>query len=178
MQATEAIKIILGSGNTLSGRLLLYDAMAMRFHEVRLKPRADAPAITSLCDYQGFCGVAKTAPASSLLPSEPFARLSVAEAARRMREEGWAPFVLDVRTRNEADIVSLSCVSLQQPHRRVTLALDQIPERGDVLVHCKSGVRSAAACHALSAAGRTNLINLDGGILAWAKEIDPSLPVY
>lgn len=121
LQATEAIKICLGrEAGTLSGRLMLYDALAMRFHEVRVSRRADAPPITKLVDYEGFCGAGRAGTACDAAPSpaEPFLRIDAVEAARRMREEGWAPFVLDVRSRPEAAIVSLPCVDLLQPHRQ------------------------------------------------------------
>ena len=105
---------------TLSGRLLIYDAMRMRFHEVRMKPRASAPKITSLIDYDGFCGVPSSAEGAAPPPppTEPFSRIGVLEAARRMREDGWAPYVLDVRSAAEAEIVSFPFVDQQQPHRQ------------------------------------------------------------
>ena len=95
-----------------------------------------------------------------------------------MREEGWAPFVLDVRSEREAEIVSLPFVDLVQPHRRVTHIIDQLPKDRDILVSCKVGGRSAVACKSLAAAGVGRLHNLDGGVIAWAKDIDTSMPVY
>ena len=95
-----------------------------------------------------------------------------------MREDGWAPFVLDVRSRAEAEIVSLACVDLLQPHRQVSQVAAQLPRDRDILVHCKSGARSKAACHALAGLGFTRLFTLDGGIIDWAKRVDQNMPTY
>lgn len=177
MQATEAIKLLLDRGSPLSGRLLMYDAMAMRFHEIKLPRRDGAPPITQLVDYERLCSGSSCGVAAAAGP-EPFARVDVLEARRRMQDEGWAPFVLDVRTRQEALIVSLPFVDLQQPHRKVLGVAAQLPTDRDILVHCKSGVRSAAACHALAEHGFSRLHNLDGGIIGWAKQVDATLPIY
>ena len=177
MQATEAVKICLcRAEGTLSGRLLLYDALAMRFHEIRLKPRPDTPPITQLVDYEGFCSGGACAKAEA--DPEGFDRVSVSECSRRMRQEGWAPYVLDVRTRAEAAIVSFAFVDRLQPHRQVAAIASELPADRDVLVHCKGGVRSAAACHTLAKLGILRLYSLDGGIVGWAKQIDPSMPTY
>ena len=114
----------------------------------------------------------------ALIPPEPFARVSVTECERKMREESWAPFVLDVRSAREAEIVSLPFVNLLQPHRRVTHIVDQLPTDRDILVSCKVGGRSAVACRSLAAAGVRRLHNLDGGVIAWAKTLDSSMPIY
>ena len=178
LQATEAIKVALGEEKgTLSGRLLIYDAMRMRFHEVRLKPRTDAPPITSLINYDGFCGQ-KSATSELPPPAEPFVNVGASESSRRMTEEGWAPFVLDVRSKAEAQIVSLPFVDMLQPHRQVAHIADALPKDRDILVHCKAGIRSKAACQTLAGLGFTRLYSMDGGIIKWAKEVDPSMPVY
>ena len=104
--------------------------------------------------------------------------MDATEAARRMREEGWSPFVLDVRSRAEADIVSLTCVDMLQPHRQVAQIADVLPRDRDILVHCKSGVRSVAACNTLCELGFSRLYTMEGGIIGWAQHVDPSLPVY
>ena len=178
MQATEALKLLLDRGAPLSGRLLMYDAMAMRFHEIKLPCRNGAPPITQLVDYERLCNGGPSCGVAAAAGPEPFARVNVLEARRRMQDEGWAPFVLDVRTRPEALIVSLPFVDLQQPHRKVLGVAAQLPTDRDILVHCKSGVRSAAACHTLAGHGFTRLHNLDGGIIGWAKQVDATLPVY
>lgn len=156
-----------------------YDAMAMRFSTINFKKRADAPAVTQLSSLDAPCADAACGPRAALAAAEPFARVGVLEARRRMEHEGWQPFVLDVRTQAEARIVSLPFVDLQQPHRKVLKVAAQLPAEGrDILVHCKSGVRSAAACHALAAHGLSRLYNLDGGILGWARQVDPTMPTY
>lgn len=183
LQATEAIKLALGrESGTLSGRLLIYDALSMRFHEMKLRARTDAPPITELIDYAGFCSRGSTRPCATVAtdtapPPDPFESIGAAEAARRMKD-GWTPYVLDVRSRAEADIVSLARVDLLQPHRRVAQVADHLPHDRDLLVYCKSGVRSRAACHTLSGLGFTRLLSMEGGISAWAKEVDTSLPTY
>jgi len=184
MQATEAIKVALGrEEGTLSGRLLIYDAMRMRFHEVKLRPRPGAAPITSLVDYDGFCGVPSAGAGGSAEappPVEPFERIGVEEVARRKREERWAPYVLDVRSKAEAEIVSLGFVDQLQPHRQVAHIGATLPRDRDILVHCKGGIRSVAACHTLAELGfePSRLYSLEGGILAWAKKIDKSMPIY
>ena len=180
LQATEALKLAMGrEEDTLSGRLLLYDALRMSFQEIRLKPRRDAPPVTELIDYQGFCSATSCPAAPATAPGTlPFERVSVEDAARRMREEAWAPYVLDVRTRAEAAIVSMKTVDRQQPHRQVAAIADALPRDRDILVHCKAGGRSAVACTTLSQLGLTRLFNLEGGITAWAQQIDKSMPIY
>ena len=149
----------------------------MRFHEVRLSPRADAPPITSLLDYEGFCGQ-KPAAAPAAPAPEPFTNIGALESSRRMSDDGWAPYVLDVRSKAEAEIVSLPMVDMQYPHRQVSHIAEQLPRDRDILVHCKAGVRSRAACHTLAGLGFTRLYSMDGGVIAWAKKVDPQLPVY
>lgn len=175
IQATETVKILLGVGNTLSGRLLLYDALNMRFRELKLRRDPDALPITTLIDYEQFCGL--NLPEEEAPGGEPFARLAVGEVKRRL-DGGWRPYVLDVRGPHEAEIVRLGFADRLQPHTDVLEIVDALPRDRDILVHCKMGGRSAKACEALATAGFTRLFNLEGGITAWAKEIDPSLPTY
>jgi len=180
IQANETIKIILGKGDTLSGRLLLFDAMQMTFRTLKLRKDPEAKPITELIDYEEFCGVASIDEGAAARETEPegFARISVQQAKTRL-DEGWKPFVLDVRKSHEADIVSLSFADLLRPHEAVVAGEhDGIPRDRPVLVHCKMGGRSAKAAKALAAAGFTDVTNLEGGITGWAKEIDTSLPVY
>ena len=180
IQATEALKILLGKGSTLSGRLLLYDAMHMRFRELGLQRDPDAPPIESLIDYHQFCGVPGTGHPPNPEPdvTEPFHRVDAREAKARL-DGGWAPFVLDVRKPHEAAISTLALVDLLRPHEEVIGGNhDGIPRDRPVLIICRSGVRSARTALALAAAGWTDLTNLDGGINGWATHIDPSLPTY
>ena len=174
IQATETIKIILDLGKTLSGRILLYDATTMTFREVKLKKRPNAQPVTELIDYQQFCGIQSKVGENS---RGNFARISVREARTRM-DEGWKPFVLDVRDPFEIEIASLEFTNQVCPHNDVKDILDQLPRDRDILVFCKAGARSAEVCAVLASVGLNSVINLDGGILSWAREIDPELPTY
>jgi len=177
IQATETIKILLGQGTTLSGRLVLYDALNMKFRELKLRRDPDAPEITELIDYVQFCGVPMNDHETADSAGEGFDRITVRQAKSRL-DEGWEPYILDVRRPNEADIVKLAFADRLHPHADVLSIVEDLPRDRDILVHCKMGGRSATACTMLAGAGFTRLYNLEGGIVGWAKEIDPSLPVY
>jgi adenylyltransferase/sulfurtransferase len=174
IQATETIKILLGLGKTLSGRLLLYDALDMKFREIRLKKRPGAQPVTELIDYLQFCGVPGVEATSS---NGAIDGISVREAKAKL-DAGWRPYVLDVRKPHEADIAQLSITDRLHPHETVLDIVHELPRDRDILVYCRSGVRSADVCKALIAAGFTRVLNLEGGINAWAQEIDPALPTY
>lgn len=179
IQATETIKILLGIGTTLSGRLLLFDALTMKFRELKLRRDPDAPKIERLIDYDQFCGVPKAATPREEAPviqSESFGRISVDEAARRL-SEGWKPFILDVRNDAEAAIVRFPFADALIPHTEVANRLAEIPKDREILVHCKLGGRSSQAAAVLAQNGY-RVVNLEGGIVAWAKQIDTSMPVY
>lgn len=179
IQANEAIKVILGKGETLSGRLLLFDAMRMTFRTLKLRRDPQARPITTLIDYQQFCGVPSIdegAPAHH--PSAEGFRRQDVQSIRARLDAGWAPFILDVRTAAEAGIVSLGA-DLVRPHRDIIAGeLEGIPTDRPILVHCKRGVRSAQAAAALVAAGYAEVVNMEGGITAWATQIAPHLPTY
>jgi len=180
IQATEVIKNILGQGEVLSGRLLVYDALKMSFREVELVRQPFIPEVSELIDYQGFCGGARSAmstAAEKIIP--PYQDISVEEAVARFRG-GWSPFVLDVRLPQEAEIVALPFSDKLCPHRQVASIASDLPRDRDVLVHCKAGSRSATACNTLIQAGISpeKLFNMKGGILAWARQVDPSMPTY
>lgn len=187
IQATEIVKIILGVGETLSGRLMLYDALGMNFRQLKLRKNpecvicGDNPTVTELIDYEQFCGVPTIAegarPTDVATESEGFARLSVEDIKSKL-DSGWAPFVLDVRKPHEADIVKFDFADVLIPHEEVVANLERIPKDREVLVHCKMGGRSAKAAKVLVDAGYTNVTNMEGGITGWAKGIDPSLPTY
>lgn len=180
IQATEAIKIALGRDDTLSGRLLLYDALAMRFRELRLRKNPELAPITELADYEALCGelqggaVQPTADAAA-----PFQTITAKEARQRL-DQDWRPYVLDVRKPHEADISRLEFTDRLQPHEKLAAIAAELPRDRDILVHCKMGVRSAKACTALVEAGFEpgRIYNLAGGINAWAKDVDPSLTRY
>jgi len=173
IQATETVKILLGLGTSLSGRLLLYDALHMRFHELALQPDPNAKAITDLVDYEQFCGF----PATSSVAQPDIVSLQPREVEAR-RAAGWCPYVLDVRRASEVAIAALPFVDRVCPHGEVAAIADRLPRDRDILVHCKSGVRSAKAIATLSELGFDRLFNLDGGINAWARDVDPDLPTY
>lgn len=186
IQATETLKLLTGIGKPLSGRILIYNALDMTFRECGLQRDPSAPKITSLIDYDCFCGDQKgnkqsekeNASMAEATGNSAFQRISVKEARRRLEEDGWAPFVLDVRLPQEAEISKLPFSDLLCPHREVEKVAAQLPREQDILVYCKVGGRSAQACEKLAALGFTNLVNLDGGVIAWAKEIDARLPTY
>ncbi len=139
------------------------------------------PTVTELVDYNQFCGVPTATegarPTDVAADGEGFARLGVGEIKRKL-DSGWAPFVLDVRKPHEADIVKLGFADTLIPHESVGHELKRIPQDRDILVHCKMGGRSAKAAKVLIESGYANVTNMEGGITAWAKEIDTSLPTY
>ncbi len=184
VQATEAVKIILGKGETLAGRLMLYDALNMKFRELKLRKNPDCvicgpdPTVTELIDYEEFCGVPGTGPAGEDEAPVLYTDLSVHDVQARLAE-GWRPFWLDVRKPHEADIVKFDRMDLLRAHEDVVAGNHAgVPHGGDILVTCKMGGRSAKAAQALAEAGYGSVYNLAGGITAWAKLIDTSMPTY
>src|SRR6201985_201845 len=194
MQATEVIKLILGKGEPLIGRLLLVDALTMRFRELKLRKNPDCPVcgtnptITELIDYDQFCGIA---PPSEIGPLEVARDKAVGdlpvvdgipqipvEELKRKLDAKEDVFVLDVREPHEYQIVNLGAPLI--PVGQLPQRLNEIPVAKDeeIVVHCKSGGRSQNASLALKQAGFTNVKNLAGGITAWADKIDKSLPKY
>lgn len=204
LQATEVIKILLGRRDgVLSGRIMVFDALAMKFSEVGLKKMEpeDRPMITELIDYQGFCAGPKTesksqqpvptdvqptmeaigrtmdeAEADMSVP-QTFHSIEPRECLDRL-SQGWSPWVLDVRLPTEHAIVALPFTDEVAPHRAVRV--DHIPRSGDVLVYCKGGVRGKKACQRLVNFGvdPDRLYNLEGGIMRWQQDVDPSMPRY
>ncbi len=178
MQATEAIKLILGKGDPLIGRLLLVDALGMKFRELKLRKNPDCPvcgthrSITQLIDYNEFCGIRgeEKPAAESNLPE-----ITVEELKRR-REAGEDLFVLDVREPHEYQICNLGghLIPLGELPKRV----HELDSSREIVAHCKMGGRSAKAVDFLRQAGFTKVKNLKGGILAWADRVDPGMPKY
>jgi len=178
MQATEAIKLILGAGQPLIGRLVLVDALGMKFRELKLRKNPECPVcgthrtITELIDYNQFCGIRgeeKTV-AESNLPE-----ISVEELKRR-RDAGEDIFVLDVREPHEYQICNLGghLIPLNDLPKRV----NELDSSREIVAHCKMGGRSAKAVDFLRQAGFTKVKNLTGGINAWAERVDPKMPKY
>ncbi len=178
IQATETIKLVLGSGDPLIGRLLLVDALSMSFREVKLRKNPDCsvcgprPTVTKLIDYEAFCGLEPAADGSDLGMPE----LSVEELAA-MRRRGDAFVLVDVREPHEVAICELSG-SIKIPLGALAENLHRLSPADEIVVHCRSGSRSAKAVALLRQAGFRKARNLAGGILAWADRIDPRIPKY
>ena len=176
IQATEAVKLILGIGDPLIGRLLLYDALSMRFRELKLRKNADCPVcgdhptITKLIDYQEFCGIVPHEAAATDADIDP---VQVKEMIDR-RE----PFVLiDVREPHEWQICHIPGAKLI-PLGELPKRVNELNTADEIVAHCKSGVRSAKAVDFLKQAGFKKVHNMKGGITAWADRVDPSVPKY
>jgi adenylyltransferase/sulfurtransferase len=183
IQATEAIKLIIGVGKPLIGRLMLYDALAMRFRELKLQrdPECpvcgDHPTVTSLIDYEQFCGIR---PAASAAPSLPAELETTVEDLKGRIDSGRPTYILDVREPQEFQICRIpgsSLIPLGQLPTRLT-ELPSPSDGPDIVVHCKSGVRSAKAVKLLREQGFDRVQNLRGGILAWIDRIDPTQAKY
>jgi adenylyltransferase/sulfurtransferase len=194
IQATETIKLILGIGDPLIGRLLLVDALGMSFRTLKLRKNPDCPVcgtnptVTELIDYDQFCGIA---PPSSVGPLEVARDKAVANASivegipqitvEQLKQKLDAKeniFVLDVREPHEYPIANLGAPLI--PVGSIESRINEIAahKNDEVIIHCRSGARSQKAALALKAAGFTNVSNLTGGILAWAEKIDPTMPKY
>ncbi len=178
IQATEAVKLILGKGEPLVGRLLLVDALSMRFRELTLRRNpecpvcGDRPTVRELVDYDEFCGVRGEAPAPA---GEELPEVQVEELKRR-RDAGDGPLILDVREPYEARICSLGGVLI--PLGELPARAGELDPSRELVVLCRSGVRSARAVGFLRQAGFARARNLAGGILAWAERIDPRMARY
>jgi sulfur-carrier protein adenylyltransferase/sulfurtransferase len=177
IQATEAIKLILGSGQPLIGRLLLVDALGMKFRELKLRKNPDCvvcgtnPTVTKLIDYEEFCGLrGQDKPVHTGVPE-----ISVEELKQRLDAKEDL-FILDVREPHEYNICNLNgtLIPLNDLPRRV----HELDPSKEMVVHCRSGARSARAVGFLQQAGFSKAKNLAGGILAWADRIDPKVPKY
>ena len=179
IQATEAVKIITGIGTTLSGRLLLFDALGMKFRELKLRPSPERPVIDKLIDYQQFCGVAGSAPGQE--EAGAVASISVTELKTLLDQQSDDLLLLDVRNPNEAEIAHIEGAVLVPLDRIETgVAIEEVrllAANRRLYVHCKLGGRSAKALIALGRHGIEG-INVAGGIDAWSKEVDPSVPRY
>ncbi|MEX2570675.1 MAG: molybdopterin-synthase adenylyltransferase MoeB [Gemmatimonadota bacterium] len=183
IQAMEAIKLLLGIGETLAGRLLIFDALRMRFRELKLARDpacpvcGDAPTVTELIDYERFCGI-ETATRAQDGQMNDETELSVL-GLKELLDRGEPITLLDVREPYEWDIGNLG------PQGARIIPLGDLPERYeeiepdvDLVVYCRSGARSARAADYLRGKGYKRVRNLEGGILAWADEVDPSVPKY
>ncbi len=177
IQATEVVKIILGIGQSLKGRLMLYDALNMKFRELKLRRNPECPSgkcsvIKELIDYKQFCGIVDA-------PPEPVAALGDLDVTevKQMIDSGEDFILVDVRELHEYQIASISKATLiplgQLPNR-----LSELPKDANIVCQCKSGVRSAKAVDLLKQNGYLRVRNMKGGILAWSDKVDPSVAKY
>ena len=182
LQATEAIKLILGVGESLVGRFLLFDALKMRFRELKVRKDPDCPVcgehptVTQLIDYEQFCGIVPTATAAATSSTEDADEATVEELKTRL-DQHESFLLLDVREPQEFEICRIPG-SVLIPLGDLPSRLFELEGRDDMIVHCKSGVRSGKAVKLLREAGYSKARNLKGGILAWINRIDPTLPKY
>jgi adenylyltransferase/sulfurtransferase len=178
IQATEAIKLLTGIGETLVGRLMLYDALAMRFRELKLRRNpacpvcGEQPTVTELIDYEQFCGI--TPEVQSVSNQNEITPSELAELLKRSDR----PFLLDVRNPYEVEIAAI-------PGTDKLIPVDQLPERlneldssVEMVIYCRSGARSGRAVDLLKSAGFKKVRNLTGGVLRWSDEVDPSVAKY
>ena len=180
IQATEVIKLILGKGCPLIGRLLLVDALSMRFRELKLRKNpecpvcGDNPTVTELIDYQHFCGILpETKEEKAMKNGVP--QLSVKEFKQRI-DAGEDVFLLDVREPYEYQIAQIGGTLI--PQNDVPQRLAEIPRDREIVVQCRSGARSQRIAEFLKQSGYSKVFNLAGGILAWSDEIDPKVQKY
>ena len=175
IQALETLKLILGAGDTLVGRLVLFDALKLRFRELTLRKDPDCPvcgpnpSVRELIDYEAFCGIGAA-------PAYPGPEITAMDLARDLRDNPDLELV-DVRETREWEICRI-------PGARL-IPLGQLPERlseldghKEIVTHCHTGTRSMRALEILRAAGFSKVRSLQGGIDAWATEVDPSVPRY
>jgi molybdopterin/thiamine biosynthesis adenylyltransferase/rhodanese-related sulfurtransferase len=199
VQVAEAVKLIVGQGDPLVGRLLVHDALRQTWDSLNVRADPDcpvcgeSPTVTALVDYEQFCGMPGASVAGSAqegaerdgtpaAAAAAFAEVSATDLAAMLaeRDSGEREFELvDVREPGERAVVSIpGARALHLDRFRDGTAADELPRGVPVVLMCKSGVRSAEAAGLLAAKGRTDVANLTGGVLAWVKDVDPSLPVY
>ncbi|APU13027.1 MULTISPECIES: adenylyltransferase/sulfurtransferase MoeZ [Actinoalloteichus] len=174
IMVNEAIKLIVGIGETLLGRLMVYDALDMSYRTIKIRKDPAAEPITELIDYDVFCGVVSDD------AQQAAARHTITPKELKERFDEGADFTLvDVREPHEFEIVRIPG-SVLIPKDRILSgdALAELPQDRPIVLHCKSGVRSAEALAALHRAGFADAVHVGGGVLGWAREVDPSLPTY
>ncbi len=180
IQTTEVIKLILGKGQQLIGRLLLVDALNMRFRELKLRKNPECPVcgehptVTKLIDYQQFCGIAPAAKEEATVKNG-IPQISVTELKRRV-DAGEDLFILDVREPFEYQIANIGGKLI--PQNEVPQRLGEIDANREIIVHCKAGGRSQRIAEFLQQAGYPRVVNVAGGILAWSDQVDPKVPKY
>jgi molybdopterin/thiamine biosynthesis adenylyltransferase/rhodanese-related sulfurtransferase len=178
IQAVETVKLIVGFGDSLVGRLILFDASAMDFRELKIKKLGscpvcgDSPTIRTLIDYEEFCGVK---PVNVNQPTNQSYKITVKELKQRL-DQGEKVTLVDVREQFEYDLVHLEAKLI--PLRTLPGKLHELNAGDEIVVYCHTGARSHSAVEFLKTSGFTNVKNLTGGIEAWAREIDPTMMRY
>ncbi|MGA3018132.1 MAG: molybdopterin-synthase adenylyltransferase MoeB [Bryobacteraceae bacterium] len=183
IQATETVKLILGIGEPLVGRLLLYDALGMRFRELKLRKNPECPmcgthpTITKLIDYHQFCGVPQPGSAAPALETNVNeGEIDVVELKQKI-DRGDNFVLIDVREPHEYRICNIPGAQLI-PLGEFPKRVGELDPAADIVIHCRSGMRSAKACAVLRQAGFQHVRNVVGGILAWSDKVDPRVPKY
>jgi len=190
VQALEAIKLLLGAGTSLAGRLLIFDALSLEWREVALRRNpacpvcGDDPTLTELIDYEVFCGVGiDGTPASAaegaedVGPGVSVAEIEPAVAAERLSSDE-PPYLLDVREPWEWAVSNLASLGARLiPLAELEERIGEVPAGRPVVVYCRTGQRSLTAAASLAQAGRGPVTNLRGGLVAWARAVEPGLPV-
>ncbi|MER7704887.1 adenylyltransferase/sulfurtransferase MoeZ [Kitasatospora sp. NPDC097605] len=180
IQVTEAIKLLAGVGDPLVGRLMIYDALEMNYRQVKVRKDPNCavcgenPTVTELIDYEAFCGVvseeAQAAAAGSTITSKQL---------KQWQDEEEDIFLIDVREPGEYEIVNIpGAVLIPKNEFLMGNALEQLPQDRKIVLHCKSGVRSAEVLAVVKSAGFANAVHLGGGVLGWVNQIEPHKPVY
>ena len=178
VMVNEAIKLITGIGDTLLGRLLVFDALEMSWREVRVRKDPDGEPVTGLIDYEAFCGTVSEDASQAVVGST----ISVTDLKAMLdeRDRGERDFVLvDVREPDEFDIVRIpGSVLIPKGEFLSGAALEQLPQDKPVVLHCKAGTRSAEALAVVKGAGYADAVHVGGGVLAWVDQIEPDKPSY
>jgi molybdopterin/thiamine biosynthesis adenylyltransferase/rhodanese-related sulfurtransferase len=180
IQVNEAIKLITGIGDPLAGRLMIYDALEMTYRSVKVNKDPDCavcgknPTVTELIDYEAFCGAVSAEAEAAVVGST----ISAKDLAA-MQDRGDDIFLVDVREPNEYEIVSIPGATLIPKGEFLNgSALERMPQDKQIVLHCKSGARSAEVLAVLKDAGFSDAVHVGGGVLAWVSQVDPSLPTY
>ena len=176
MQANETLKLILGIGDLMVNRFLLFDALTFEFNELKIHKNndcvvcGDSPSITELIDYKQFCGI------ESVIEKVAFSELEATELQKRLNNET-SPIIIDVREDFELEISKIEG-SVHIPMNQIPNRLNELNPENDYVIICRTGVRSSQICEFLSNQNFRSIANLSGGINEWAKKVDSSLPVY
>jgi adenylyltransferase/sulfurtransferase len=182
IQATESLKLLTGIGQPLIGRFLIYDALNMKFRELKLRKDPDCPVcgthptVTKLIDYDQFCGIVQPAQDHSAGATVSATEITPVELKKKL-DAGETPFILDVREPNEYQINKIPGSTLI-PLGELPRRYQELPKDRQIVTQCKMGGRSAKAQDFLKTVGFTDVLNLKGGILEWVDKVDPSQPKY